>query len=103
MELKLNKLERREAVKARKQAERDQWDSLTDVQKRDYRKKEILEYCQVFLTEEQILPLKSFEECMLRFRQRKMNKEAWLRKMKQEIKQQKMLENNKKGGSVKKL
>lgn len=91
---KSDKIKRREIVKARKQTERNQWDSLTDIQKRDHRKTEILEYSQVFLTEEQILPLKSFEECMLRFKQRKMNKEAWLRKFKHEIKQQKMLANN---------
>jgi hypothetical protein len=93
-QVKAAKIARREVVKARKKEERDSWDALTDIQKRQYRKNAIIEYCKIFLTEDQILPLKEFDNCMLRFRQRKMNLEAWKRRFQQEIKKEKMLQGN---------
>lgn len=94
MERLLDKYQRREIVKERKKNERDTWDALSETEKREYCKTQIVDYCKIFIPEEKIIQLKEFEKYMSKSHTRKINKEALLRKFRQEIKNEKMLRNN---------
>jgi len=64
---------------------REEWEALTKEEKIRNRQREIQEYCKDSFSIEQLENLKEYQKFSL-ITKRKMNKEAWMRKFKNEEK-----------------